>query len=813
MSQAAQCVQCGGIIAMIGALAGQCPRCLMQAGLEATYFVPAAIGRYRVIRLIGQGGMGSVYEAEQDQPRRTVALKIIRPGMTTPELLRRFEQETEALGRLHHPGIAQIYEASTADAGFGTQPYFAMEYVRGCTLSSFVKERELTPRDRLDLMARICDAVQHAHQRGLIHRDLKPGNILVDDTGQPKILDFGVARLTDQDTQTTSPTNMGQLVGTVAYMSPEQVLADPLEIDTRTDVYSLGVILYELLSGQLPYCVDKNLHEALSSIRNQDPVRLSSVNRAFRGDVETIVAKALEKDRGRRYASVAELGADLRRYLANEPITAHPPDLKYQMKKFVLRRKRWIQTFAAALVLLLAGGAIAAYQVSKYNSAAQQALKDRDKARRAQREREFAREAVIADVSAVSSEQLRAAMALYIASFANTFAGQPKSEARVRDSFADTYLLINLPQEARAQRELAERLRQPNEAAPVSAPFVQPLQRPGWNATGSPTASRGAGHRVVLLPSGKVLAVGGQDATAELYDPAMGRWSVTGSLGRSRERPIALLLKNGEVLVAGGTGDTSAELYDPGTGTWRATGSLAVPRRTASGVLLKDGRVLITGGSPSPVAELYDPVTAAWSSGGTMTAIRSGAASRPDAKYHTSTLLADGRVLVVGGGENGLTSAELYDPASGNWTATGSLATPRFNHSAILLPNGKVLVAGGAHIFGKACPALDDADRAELYDPVTGQWSAAGRMTSPRAGHASTLLPNGNVLVAGVANGDSCFGLGSSEIYDPSTDRWSDLGNLKTAAIPLQIVLLENRKVLAAGGNGSGADLLDIGPR
>src|SRR6478609_2809755 len=186
------------------------------------------IARYRVVSLIGEGGMGAVYEAEQDQPRRTVALKVIKPGLASPELLRRFAQESQALGRLQHAGIAQIYEAGTADAGFGPQPYFAMEFIHGETLQEYVRTHQLQPRERLNLFARICDAVEHAHQRGLIHRDLKPGNILVDTTGQPKILDFGVARLADTDAQASLQTDLGQLIGTLAYMSPEQVLADPL---------------------------------------------------------------------------------------------------------------------------------------------------------------------------------------------------------------------------------------------------------------------------------------------------------------------------------------------------------------------------------------------------------------------------------------------------------------------------------------------------------------------------------------------------------------------------------------------------------
>src|SRR5688572_22292760 len=376
-----------------------------ESGTAPSQMSIGKIGRYKIRRLIGEGGMGAVYEAEQEQPQRTVALKVIKPGLASPELLRRFAQESQALGRLQHPGIAQIYDAGTADTGYGPQPYFAMEFIRGEGLRDYVDKHHLSTRQRLELVAKVCDAVHHAHQRGLIHRDLKPGNILVDDSGQPKILDFGVARVTDSDAQATMQTDVGQLVGTLAYMSPEQVLADPLELDTRSDVYALGVILYELLSGRLPYNISKKLHEALHTIREEDPSKLSSINWTFRGDIETIVAKALEKDKARRYSSAAELAGDITRYLKDEPIQARPPSTSYQLQKFARRHKALVWGIAAVFLVLTGGIFVSTWQAVRASRAEKEAVRDRDRATAAEQTANSARDdALTARETAVAAE-------------------------------------------------------------------------------------------------------------------------------------------------------------------------------------------------------------------------------------------------------------------------------------------------------------------------------------------------------------------------------------------------------------------------
>jgi serine/threonine protein kinase len=309
--------------------------------------IPKEIGRYKVRRTIGSGGMGTVYEAIQESPRRKVAIKVMRSGVTSRSAMRRFEYESQILGRLSHPCIAQVFEAGTYDDGTGGVPYFAMEYIVGAkTLLEYAKQKDLKVHERLVLFEQICDAVHHGHLKGIIHRDLKPDNILIDSSGNPKIIDFGVARATDSDMAlTTLQTNVGQLIGTVQYMSPEQCEADPDLIDARSDVYSLGVILYELLTGQPPYDLSSiPIYEATRLIREQQPTRMTTIAQGIQGDLETVVSKAMDKDRDRRYQSSYELGQDITRFLENEPIHARRASMVYQLKMFARRNRAVVAT-------------------------------------------------------------------------------------------------------------------------------------------------------------------------------------------------------------------------------------------------------------------------------------------------------------------------------------------------------------------------------------------------------------------------------------------------------------------------------------
>ncbi|MEM7249579.1 MAG: protein kinase [Acidobacteriota bacterium] len=312
------------------------------------------LGRYRLLRRLGRGGMGEVFEAEQEHPRRRVALKVMRPGLMSAELLKRFEREATVLGQLDHPAIASIYEAGEAEDEHGERlPFFAMELVHGETLLRHADRLPL--RKRLQLLAETCDGIHHAHVRGFVHRDLKPANILVTREGRPKILDFGVARASGSDVALpTLHTEVGQVVGTLSYMSPEQARGDATRVDIRADVYALGVIAFQLLAHRLPVDVGSvELPEAIRRIQEDEPARLESLDRRLGGDLDTIVAHALEKEPERRYQSAAALADDLRRFLRHEPITARPASALYQLKKFS-RRHRTLVAVAAGVFVTLA---------------------------------------------------------------------------------------------------------------------------------------------------------------------------------------------------------------------------------------------------------------------------------------------------------------------------------------------------------------------------------------------------------------------------------------------------------------------------
>jgi tRNA A-37 threonylcarbamoyl transferase component Bud32 len=321
---------------------------------------PRHIGTYTLLRQIGAGAMGTVYEALQAHPQRRVALKLIRSDQMSEELLRRFSLEIQALGRVHHAGIARIYEGGTADTDSGTQPYFVMELVDGLPLDEHVSKCRVGIRDAVTLMIRVAEAVHHAHQQDVIHRDLKPA-ILVDETGQPKILDFGVARMMSVEGSSVAAaathTQIGALVGTLPYMSPEQTEAVPDQFDQRSDVYALGVIAYKLLAGRLPYQFAGGFIEAINIIQESTPQKLGDVDERLRGDLETVVRKALAKERKHRYQTAQAFADDLRRVVNGRPISVAPASFGAKIRRWTMREENirlagWAGVIGYSLVAL-----------------------------------------------------------------------------------------------------------------------------------------------------------------------------------------------------------------------------------------------------------------------------------------------------------------------------------------------------------------------------------------------------------------------------------------------------------------------------
>ena len=451
-------------------------------GLLAGTRLAETIGPYRLLQKVGEGGMGEVWLAEQTKPvRRQVALKVIKAGMDTAEVVVRFDAERQALAMMAHPAIARVFDAGATPNG---RPYFVMEYVRGEPITNYCQRHKVSVTDRLALFMQVCEGVQHAHQKGIIHRDLKPSNVLIalqDNKPVPKIIDFGVAKATTQSlTDNTLFTELGQIIGTPEYMSPEQAENTGLDIDTRTDVYALGVILYELLTGSLPFdsktLRSKGLEELRRTIREVDPQRPSQrvsvlaedpdaalafreeaprVVSHLRGDLDWITMRALEKDRTRRYGAASDLAADIQRHLDHQPVLAGPPSQGYRIKKFV-RRNRIGVAVAASLVALLA------FLAGTMTVQAQRIARERDRtaqeAERANREASAATQVsdflvglfAVSDPSEARGATMTAREILNAgaARIEQDLTSQPEIQARLMETMGTVYTNLGLYRES-----------------------------------------------------------------------------------------------------------------------------------------------------------------------------------------------------------------------------------------------------------------------------------------------------------------------------------------------------------------------------
>jgi tetratricopeptide (TPR) repeat protein len=443
------------------------------------------IGHYHLLQKIGEGGMGEVWLAEQKEPvRRRVALKLVKAGMNTREVMARFESERQALALMEHPAIAKVFDAGSTPEG---APYFAMEYVAGVPITEYCDIHRLSIPERLELFTQVCEGVRHAHQKAIIHRDLKPSNILVmelDGRAAPKIIDFGVAKALSQKlTPDTILTRVGSLVGTPEYMSPEQALSSGEDVDTRTDVYSLGIIFYELLAGAPPIELRRvAFDEYLRRLRDEDPPKPSTKIRtqdaatsselarrrqteplalvkAIGGDLDSIALKALEKDRSRRYGSAADFAADIARYLRDEAVQAVPPSAVYRARKFASRH-RWGVVMACAFVVVLTAAAAISIR---------QSIRANREAAVAEAVSNFLQNDVLAQASASVQSgpttkpdpdlKVRTALDRAAAKIGDRFASQPLVEASIRETIGSTYIDLGLYGEGQKQLERAVELR------------------------------------------------------------------------------------------------------------------------------------------------------------------------------------------------------------------------------------------------------------------------------------------------------------------------------------------------------------------
>jgi WD40 repeat protein len=660
------------------------------------------VGNYEIVRLLASGGGGTVYEALQENPRRKVAIKVLGVGLGSETGLRRFQDEAQMLAQLQHPDIATVFEAGLHHANGVGVPWFAMEYVEEArTVTQFANERGLRLRDRLRLMARICDAVHHGHQKGIIHRDIKPGNLLVDPTGRPKVIDFGIARLTgDKGAE-------GEFAGTVPYLSPEQCSLDESGVDVRSDVYSLGVVLYELLTGRLPHEVGgESVHEAARTIREVRPAAPSTRDRRLRGDLDAILLKALQKKSEERYGSAAALGDDLHRYLTHRPVEARAPGILYQIGKFARRQRVAFLALSALGLVTLAAAAVSSWMAI---------LKERDRA--------------AAEFSAYVANIAAAEAAIRVDDVAEARQRLDETPPRLRNwEWRHLYGRLDA-----SVRTIAAGMRIQTAAISRDGVFlatsetVLPYTIKVWDtAEGAVvrehTTNHGCATALALSSDGRLLAVG--------YG---GRYS-----GRRGRQVHILDAATGEILTdtAGHASDVNALAFDP-TGQLLASASRD---RTIKLWETKSGRLLHTlkGHEDRVVCLSFDPLGGKLASGGREGTIRI---------WDPSTGEAAGIWLGHAGSVDGV----AFAPDGSRLASVGRDLTVRVWNAE----TGGVIAASRGHRGAVVAVAFSPDGRTVAsgsYDKTVRLWDAfSGRPLATLRGHTWSLrslvfVPTGELV-------------------------------------------------------------------